>query len=59
MAAAPAASTPAFTLTPGCGSASRAGPIGVSGEAAMAIATAPRVPATAAAAVSATLAVNS
>ena len=59
MAAAPAARMPAFTLTPGCGSASRAGPIGVSGEAATAIATAPRAPATAAAAVSATLAVNS
>ena len=59
IAAAPAASTPAFTLTPGSGSASRAGPIGVSGEAAIAIATAPRAPATVAAAVSAMLAANS
>ena len=59
IAAAPAASTPAFTLTPGCGSASRAGPIGVSGDTAMAIATAPRAPATAATAASAMLAANS
>ena len=59
IAAAPAASTPAFTLMPGSGSASRAGPIGVSGDTAMAIATAPRAPATVAAAVSAMLAANS
>ena len=59
IAAAPAARMPAFTLTPGSGSASRAAPIGVSGEAAMAIATAPRAPATVAAAVSAMLAANS
>jgi len=59
IAAAPAASTPAFTLTPGCGSASRAGPIGVSGDAAMAITTAPMAPPTVAAAISAMLAANS
>ena len=59
IAAAPAASTPALTLTPGCGSASRAGPMGVSGDAAIAIATAPIAPAIVAAAVSAMLAANS
>jgi len=59
IAAAPAASTPAFTLTPGLGSASRAGPIGVSGDTAIAIATAASAPATVAAAVSAMLAANS
>ena len=59
IAAPPAASTPAFTLTPGFGSASRAGPIGVSGEAAMAITTAPRAPATVAALTSSRLAASS
>jgi hypothetical protein len=59
IAAAPAASTPVFTLTPGCGSASRAAPIGVSGDAAIAIATAPMAPARAATATSRALAANS
>ena len=48
IAAKPAASTAAFTLTPGSGSASRAGPIGISGEAAMATPHATAAPAAAA-----------
>ena len=46
MAANPAPRIARLTSTPGCGSASRAGPIGISGDAAMATATATMAPVT-------------
>ena len=46
MAANPAPRMARLTSTPGCGSASRAGPIGISGDAAMATATATMAPVT-------------
>ena len=52
MAAVPAASTVASALTPGSGSASRAGPIGISGEAATATPAATMAPMAAAAPIS-------
>ena len=53
MAANPTARTGTLTATPGSGSASRAGPIGVSGDAATAMTHAPAAPAAAAAVTSA------